>query len=124
MSRHARRKIRRQQVEVDRVDRAVIIEIAIPPNLRRATEIGGQKVKVDGVNGAIKIGVAGKRVADEHRCAVHFDARKRRREAAEHVGRFLITKRGSVCPASACRGGAAGYGVAGPGSAGISAGDE
>src|SRR5262245_54691552 len=56
--RHDLSEIARQQIEVDGVHKAIVIEISLRPGFSRAGEAGGEIVKVDGVHGAIEIGVA------------------------------------------------------------------
>ena len=48
-----------QEVEVDRIHRPTVIEITLTECLVRLSEVGCKNVEVDGVYGAIMIGVGG-----------------------------------------------------------------
>src|SRR5438034_9512325 len=52
------REVAGQQVEVDRVNRVTVIEVALKPPPVALSEIGGQQVEVDRIDSSIHIGVA------------------------------------------------------------------
>src|SRR5438477_12719196 len=63
-------KIRSQQIEIDGVDRTIVVKISPAPELANPSEIGGQDVEVDRVDGVIEIRIARQRISDEQRSAV------------------------------------------------------
>src|SRR5205814_232093 len=65
-------EIRRQRGEIDGVDRAIEIEIALAPQLAATTaEVRGQRVEVQRIYQPVEVRVAAPGVADEHVCAGH-----------------------------------------------------
>src|SRR5262249_13394455 len=85
------RKVGREQIEVDRVDYAVEIEIALTPVPGQA-EIGREVVEIDGVNRAVEVRVAVERVANEHGRAIDALTLERAATEPEHGAGFGVSQ--------------------------------
>src|SRR5262249_27282597 len=98
------RKVRRQQVEVGRVNRAVVVEISLTPAGSGVAEIAREQVEIDRVNRSVEIRVAGIRVADKYGTGIDALAGEGGGEAREHIRR-LRDADGRLVRARSCCGG-------------------
>src|SRR5206468_10356560 len=88
ISRQHLSEVRREQIEVDRVHRAAVIEVAIEPCFTGLTEAAGQKVEVDRIDRATEIRIAVERVAEQNGGIVNRLPGEGRRKAREDIRRF------------------------------------
>ena len=59
-------EVRRQEIEIHSIDRAIGIEVSLLPALSAAAEVGCQQVKVDCVDAPIAVGITQKQLLGHH----------------------------------------------------------